>query len=142
MPTTASVRRESANTFEDLVTWKTGTVKDRTALDNIQEVYGFTGGKNNVVHLDSYRDGQLTGAFNKRGAQIDEFDSSKPENREQEVLSWESYYPQREQRRESSQEFIRITRAIFVKPILQALDEIQSYAKTPDASLYVHDILY
>ena len=36
----------------------------------------------------------------------------------------------------------RITRAIFMKSILQALDEIQPYVKTPDASLYIHDILH
>ena len=42
----------------------------------------------------------------------------------------------------SSPKFIRITRAIFVKSILHALDAIQSFAQTPDAALYVHQILH
>ncbi len=34
------------------------------------------------------------------------------------------------------------TRAEFVKPILKALDGIQPYAKTPNASLYANEILH
>lgn len=140
MLTTVSVPKKSANTFEDLEQPKIATFQDGTAAHFADE-NGTNRGVSNVVSLADYRERQQTGVFEEEEAESTASGSLKTGDLSP-IVFQDSYTSRQEQKQPPSSEFIHITRAIFVKSILQALDRIQAFAQTSDAISYAHQILY
>lgn len=139
MVTSASIPQESANTIEDSEHLKILQFKGGTA-DTIPDGNGTVRSADNLVFLDSYREQRLTGNPEETETDMVTFGSSK--TGDSPPMFQDTGLRTQERKQASSPEFIRITRAIFVKPILQALDAVQPFAQTPDAALYVHQILH
>ncbi len=137
---TASAQKVSVNTFEDLESLKNQVLKDGTAVHS-DDRNGTVTGANNLVYLDEYRDKYLTGASEETEVKMATFGSSKTGDPSLAAIQ-DSPISRQKQKPPSSPEFVRITRAIFVKSILQALDAVQPFAQTPDAALYVHHIFH
>lgn len=140
MPSNSEGVRRSFDTILETMTLErheTGRFQNESASYDINEMDKRTGGTGKLVFLDDYR---AIRTSEETGKEIDTISPIEPKSLNN-ISS--AFSPSKNDRpNHSSEEFIMIIRPLFVKPILKALKDIEPYTKTPDASLYVNEILH
>ena len=100
----------------------------RSGID--KEYDGTGGSKGKIFYLDEYRSKATQAASVKKDT----------ENSLEHISA--HYAIQQDEAKRPSEEFIMIMRSSLVKPILRCLREVQHHTGTPNAALYINEILH